>query len=70
MRKKMKSDNNIDKELEKARFEDFDLDNTVLVNEKWKLTKSYPLNKERGLVRVLLISSSTSSVTLYSRNFL
>ncbi len=44
MKKKIKEDNNIDKELEKAKFKDFNLDNAVFINERWKLTKSYPLN--------------------------
>ena len=26
------------------KFKDFDLDKTVFINAKWKLTKSYPLN--------------------------
>ncbi len=34
----------IDKKLENANLEDFDIDKLVSINEKWNLEKSYPLN--------------------------
>lgn len=42
--KKIKSDNDIDKELEQANFSDFDLEKAVFIDKKWNLEKSYPLN--------------------------
>lgn len=42
--KKIKSDNDIDRELEKASFSDFDLEKAVFIEKKWSLEKSYPLN--------------------------
>ena len=44
MIKKIKSSKSIDKEMEKAKLSDFDLDNTTIIDEKWNLKKSYPLN--------------------------
>jgi predicted DNA binding CopG/RHH family protein len=44
MRKKIKSVNVIDKEMEKSKLSDFDLDNAIFTDEKWNLEKSYPLN--------------------------
>ncbi len=43
-KKKAKTKNTIEKELEMAKFSDFDLDKAAVVNEKWNLEKSYPLN--------------------------
>ena len=39
-----KSETAIDRELERARFGDFDLDKAAFINERWNLRKSYPLN--------------------------
>jgi len=44
MRKRIKSVNVIDKKIEKLKLTDFDLDNGIFTDEKWKLEKSYPLN--------------------------
>ena len=44
MRKKIKSVNVIDKEIEKSKLSDFNLDNAIFTDEKWNLEKSYPLN--------------------------
>lgn len=39
-----KSEAAIDRELEKASLDDFDVGKAVFVNERWNLSKSYPLN--------------------------
>lgn len=41
---KRKTDTAINRELEAAKLGDFDVDKAVFVNERWNLTKSYPLN--------------------------
>ena len=41
---KKKSELLVDKELEKAKLYDFDLNKAVIVDKKWDLEKSYPLN--------------------------
>jgi len=43
-KQKAKTAKSIDKEIEMAKFSDFDLDKAAVVNEKWNLEKSYPLN--------------------------
>ncbi len=44
MRIKKKREKEIDRELEKATLEDFDIERAVYIDERWNLEKSYPLN--------------------------
>lgn len=41
---KKKMEQAIDRDMENATLEDFDLKKAVYINERWDLEKSYPLN--------------------------